>query len=90
MHFEFEVEVFGVLEEGEEGGESEGDEGMIWRAGSFEDVEEEGGEEGVDDAVTLYSQSCETATCPYSDAPATRTVTVPLTGTVYVFETVLT
>ncbi len=45
--------------------------------------------EGVEAAVTVYSQSGETATCPFADTPATRTVTVPLTGTVYVFETAL-
>jgi hypothetical protein len=73
VEVEVEVEVFGVWEEGGELGEAEGDEG----------------DEGVDAAVTVYSQFDDTLTCPFPDAPATRTVTVPLAGTVYVFEAAL-
>ena len=42
------------------------------------------GEEG--DAVTVYVQSDDTETVPLNEAPATRTVTMPFAGTVYVFE----
>ena len=55
----------------------------------FEAEDEEGGEDGVDAAVTVYSQFGDTLTCPLPDAPATRTVTLPVAGTVYVFEAVL-
>jgi hypothetical protein len=66
----------GVGEEGDEGGEAGG---------------EEGGAESVEAAITVYVQAGDTLTCPLLDAPATRTVTVPLAGagTVYVFELVL-
>jgi hypothetical protein len=52
-----------------------------------EAVEEEG--DAVEAAMTGYSQIGDTLTCPILDAPATRTVTLPLAGTVYVFEAVL-
>ncbi len=71
VEVEVEVEVLAVWEEGGELGVAEGD---------------EGDEEGVDAAVTVYLQSGDTLTgFPH----ATRTVTVPLAGTVYVFEAVL-
>jgi hypothetical protein len=78
-----EVEVFevggAVGEEGEEGlgvgvGQ-EGEEGVVL----FVDA---------DAVVTVYSQSGDTSTLPCDDADATRTMTVPLAGTVYAFDAV--
>ena len=43
---------------------------------------------GADAAATVYVQSGDSLTSPYADAHATRTMTVPLAGTVYVFEAV--
>ncbi len=45
--------------------------------------------EDFETEVTVYSHFDDTLTCPLLDAPATRTVTVPLAGTVYVIEVVL-
>ena len=76
---------------GVEGGEAEGKEGVEVVPEEGEEEEEAVGEEeeGVEAAMTVYVQSGETATGPFADAPATLTVTVPLAGTVYVFEAVL-
>ncbi len=48
-----------------------------------------GKKEKFDTEGTVYSQFGDTLTCPFIDDPDTRTVTVPLAGTLYVFEEVL-
>ena len=57
-----------------------GEEGDAVTVGAGVDAGEEG------DAVTVYVQSDDTETVPLNEAPATRTVTMPFAGTVYVFE----
>ena len=86
-----EVEVFGEFEVGGAGAVGEeGEQGLReLGVGVGQEVEE-----GVvlfvdaDAVVTVYVQSGDTPTLPSDDVDATRTVTVPLAGTVYGFDAV--